>query len=85
MPRTPAITMPTRVRFPCETLKPANSMIASLGIGMHALSSTIRMKTPHRPVELIRSVAALTIGWRTSAGMSSRIAGLAAARRAQAY
>ena len=34
---------------PVETLKPANSIVASLGIGMQALSSTIRMKTPITP------------------------------------
>ena len=34
---------------PFETLKPANSIVASLGIGMQALSSSIRTKTPGRP------------------------------------
>jgi len=30
-------------------LKPANSIVASLGIGMHALSGTINAKTPASP------------------------------------
>ena len=34
---------------PSETLKPANSMVASLGIGMQALSSVISTKTPATP------------------------------------
>ena len=47
---------------PVETLKPANSIVASLGTGMQALSSSIRMKTPITPTESMKSVAALTIG-----------------------
>ena len=39
-------------------------MIASLGIGMQADSSVIRMKTAGRPVLLMKSVPALTIGLR---------------------
>jgi hypothetical protein len=34
---------------PSETLKPANSIVASDGIGMHALSATISAKIPGRP------------------------------------
>ena len=39
-------------------------MIASLGIGRQADSSTIRRKTAGRPVLLMKSVPALTIGFR---------------------
>src|SRR5436190_8345337 len=67
LPSTPAMTIPARVRWPCETLNPANSMMASLGIGMHALSATISANTPGRPVVLITWVASLTSGSRTSA------------------
>ena len=45
MPSTPAATTPNRVSSPSETLKPANSMIASLGTGMQADSSVISTKT----------------------------------------
>ena len=38
-----------RCTRPRETLKPANSIVASLGIGMHALSSSMSTKTPGRP------------------------------------
>jgi hypothetical protein len=48
--------------FPSETLKPANSMIASLGTGMQALSSAIRKKTPGTPKASMTSVATSTIG-----------------------
>ena len=44
------------VRSPSATLKPAKSMIASLGTGMQADSSAIRMKTAGSPVELMKSV-----------------------------
>ena len=47
---------------PSETLNPANSMIASLGTGMQALSSVISRKTPTVPTESMKSVAASTIG-----------------------
>ena len=68
LPSTPAATIPNRVRSPFETLKPANSMIASLGIGMQALSSVISTKTPARPAQSMKSVAALTIGVDDSGG-----------------
>ncbi len=45
-PRTPAAVIPSRVRSPSSTLKPANSMVASLGIGMFALSTSISRKMP---------------------------------------
>jgi hypothetical protein len=58
-------------------------MIASLGTGRQADSSAIRMNTATRPVLLMKSVPALTIGSRKksvteamSSGMSeSRIVG----------
>ena len=46
---------------PVETLKPANSIVASLGTGMQALSSSMSMKTPTTPTESMKSVATLTI------------------------
>ena len=36
----------TRLYSPRDTLKPANSMVASLGTGMQALSRSIRTNTP---------------------------------------
>ena len=59
------MTIPASVSSPFETAKPANSMIASLGIGMQADSSAISRKTAGRPTELMNSVATLTIGLRT--------------------
>jgi hypothetical protein len=47
---------------PFETLKPANRNVVSDGIGMHALSATIRMKIPGRPMASITSTANWTIG-----------------------
>ena len=47
---------------PSETLKPAKSMIASLGTGMQALSSAMRKKTPGSPSASMTSVANSTIG-----------------------
>ena len=72
MPSTPAATIPTRVSSPLETVKPANSMIASLGIGMQADSRAISRKTAASPVEPMNSVAALTIGLTTLSVMRRR-------------
>src|SRR5688572_13781881 len=47
---------------PLWTLNPANSMVASEGIGMHALSSSISTKIPGRPSSATTSVAKLTSG-----------------------
>src|SRR5215207_3361969 len=47
---------------PRLTLKPANSIVASLGIGMHALSRSMRTNTPGRPSASTTSTAALTSG-----------------------
>ena len=43
-------TTPSSVWSPLETLKPANSITASLGIGMQALPAAISRKTPASPV-----------------------------------
>ena len=47
---------------PRETLKPANRNVVSDGIGMHALSATIRRKIPGRPMASTTSTANSTIG-----------------------
>src|SRR5215213_7356576 len=47
---------------PRLTSKPANSIVASLGIGMHALSRSMRTNTPGRPSASTTSTAALTSG-----------------------
>ena len=57
---------------PSETLNPANSMIASLGTGMQALSSSISRKTPITPTASMKSVAALTIGSRIASVTDAR-------------
>jgi len=43
-------------------LNPAKSIVASLGIGMHALSSVMSTKIPARPIRSTTSVAKLTNG-----------------------
>src|SRR3954468_14799024 len=58
--------------LPSETLKPANSMIASLGTGMHALSSVMRRNTPGNPSASMTFVAASTIGLKMSAGTAGQ-------------
>src|SRR3954454_13183543 len=70
LPATPAATTPNRVMSPWDTLNPAKSMMASLGIGMQALSRVISTKTPARPAESMKSVAKFTTGSRMSPGMS---------------
>src|SRR5690349_1598074 len=47
---------------PSLTAKPANSIVASLGIGTQALSNVIRMKTPQTPTASTKSTARLTSG-----------------------
>ena len=61
-PITPAMTTATSPKRPWETPKPANSIVASDGIGMQALSSSIRTKIPTRPRLPITEVAASTRG-----------------------
>ena len=56
------MTISSIVKRPSETSNPANSMIASLEVGMHALSSSIRMKIPARPRSPMTFVAKSTIG-----------------------
>src|SRR3954451_13462013 len=56
--------------LPSETLKPAKSMIASLGIGMQALSAVISTNTPGSPRASMTLVAASTIGFKMSASTS---------------
>ena len=49
--RDPTAVAANRLYSPLETLKPANSIVASLGIGMHALSSEHQeedSREPHR-------------------------------------
>src|SRR4030081_1150104 len=66
LPSTPAATIPTSVRWwwaPAPegfaTANPANSIVASEGIGMQALSATISRKTATRPVSPTNSEARL--------------------------
>src|SRR5918999_3794505 len=70
---------------PRETLKPANRKVVSDGIGMHALSATIRRKIPGSPIASITSTANSTIGSvsdaRTS-GTRVQASGAPARRRA---
>src|SRR5688500_15737666 len=47
---------------PSATRKPAKSIVASLGTGMHALSSSIRRNTPGSPSASTTSTARSTIG-----------------------
>src|SRR3954470_22906877 len=53
-------------------LKPANSIVPSLGIGMHALSATIKANTPGRPSASMTSTAKLTSGSVMEASSSRR-------------
>src|SRR5262245_57641045 len=57
---------------PSETLKPAKSIVASLGIGTQALSSSISTNTPGSPRASITSVAKLTSGSTMKSVMRSR-------------
>jgi hypothetical protein len=61
-PAAPAITTSSSVKRPSETSNPAKSMIASLEVGMQALSSSIRMKIPASPRSPMTFVAKSTIG-----------------------
>ena len=62
LPRTPAATISNMVKRPSETSNPANSMIASLEVGMQALSRSINPKIPASPRSPITFVAKSTIG-----------------------
>ena len=62
MATEPTAVAMNRLYSPLETLKPANSIVASLGTGMQALSSSMRMNTPGRPMASTTSTATLTMG-----------------------
>jgi hypothetical protein len=51
-----------RLYSPRDTLKPAKSMVASLGTGMQALSRSIRTNTPGKPMASTTSTATSTMG-----------------------
>ena len=53
----PTTVTANRLYSPFDTLKPANSIVASLGIGMQALSRSISTKTPGRPIASTTSTA----------------------------
>ena len=48
----PVATTANSEYSPRATLNPANRNVVSDGIGMHALSATIRMKIPGRPMSV---------------------------------
>src|SRR2546422_5509636 len=52
--------MASRLYSPLCTLKPANSIVASEGIGMHALSKNMRTNTPGSPRSETTLVANVT-------------------------
>jgi hypothetical protein len=58
----PTAVAANREYSPRATLKPAKSMVASLGTGMHALSSTMRTKIPTSPSSATTETATSTIG-----------------------
>ena len=62
MAATPTNVAMNSEYWPSETLKPANSIVASEGIGRQALSPTISRKTPSRPILSTTSTAKLTMG-----------------------
>ena len=62
LPRKPATRIETSEWWPSETVKPAKSITASLGIGMQAEPAPISRKTPHSPVSLITLTQNSTIG-----------------------
>ena len=62
MARDPTAVAANRLYSPRDTLKPANSMVASLGTGMQALSRTISTNTPGSPIASTTSTATSTIG-----------------------
>ncbi len=62
MATEPTATAANREYSPSDTLKPANSMVASLGTGIQADSSTISTKMPSSPSSATTSVATSTMG-----------------------
>src|SRR3712207_374865 len=70
----------SRLYSPRLTLKPANSIVASDGMGMQALSSAMRMKIPGRPMASTTSVASSTRGSVSDASTVAEGSGLPFAR-----
>src|SRR5256885_2140283 len=68
--------MARRLYWPSETLKPANSIVASEGIGMHALSKNMSTNTPGRPrseTTLVANVTSVSvIDAETSIGATAK-------------
>ena len=58
----PVATTANSEYSPRATLKPAKRNVVSDGIGMHALSATIRRKIPGSPMASMTSTANSTIG-----------------------
>ena len=61
MASVPTATTANSEYSPLETLKPANRNVASDGIGMQALSSTISTKIPGSPRASMTSTAKSTM------------------------
>jgi hypothetical protein len=55
--KDPTSVAATRLYSPRDTLKPANSMVASLGTGIHALSRSMSTNTPGSPMASTTSTA----------------------------
>ena len=62
LPARPARVIPSRVWSPLETLKPANSITASLGIGMQARARRHQQEDPASPVLSMTLTQKSTIG-----------------------
>src|SRR3712207_4808380 len=71
------VTTANRLYSPRETLNPAKRNVVSDGIGMHALSASIRTKMPGSPRASMTSTANSTIGSVSEAvtTIASRIGG----------
>src|SRR2546423_7092332 len=68
--------MARRLYWPSETLKPAKSIVASEGIGMHGLSKNMSTNTPGRPrseTTLVANVTSVSvIDAETSIGATAK-------------
>src|SRR5690242_11987633 len=76
---TPVATAAKSEYLPSETLKPANSIVASDGIGISALSGTISRKipgNPRSPTTLVAKSASFSV---TEASTSAAAIGTATA------
>ena len=60
MPATPVMMAAARPILPWLTAKPANIMVASAGMGMHALSMNMSTKMPGSPNTVMMCVHQLT-------------------------